>query len=205
MKMTQDELLCSATLDSRLESVEDEAKQWLSMFIASQESPSETNIPHNVLHQPISLKTSVPKPPASPSNTVETVSRSEYCDEEKSLNSVKKKQEHSFSSVVPSEVTDDWQGELNLRNIAKAKEGAKPSAFTTGLDRVATVFSLVTASSDASTVSSLTETSSEMQDCLSATQEGQGIEHNQSVKNIENFWKSLERRNRLLSMPECRL
>ena len=124
--MTQDGLLGSAMLDSRLESVEEEAKQWLSMFISSQESPSVTNIsPHNVLHQPISLKTSVLKLPASPSNTMETVSRSEHCDEEKDVNSVKKKEEQSFTLVVYSEVTDDLPGELNVRNIAKVKEGEK--------------------------------------------------------------------------------
>ena len=113
--MTQDGLLGSAMLDSRLESVEEEAKQWLSMFISSQESPSVTNIsPHNILHQPISLKTSVPKLPASPSNTMEPVPRSEHYDEEKHVNSVKKKEEQSFTFVAHSEETDDLQGELKF-------------------------------------------------------------------------------------------
>lgn len=205
-KMTQDGLLGSAMLDSRLESVEEEAKQWLSMFISSQESPSVTNIPHNVLHQPISLKTSVPKLPASPSNTMETVSRSEHCDEEKDVNSVKKKEEQSITFVVHSGVTNDLQGELNLRNIAKVKGGEKECVFTTGLDRVTmATWPSATELPDARKISSLIETSSEVQDFLSATQEGQGIEHNQSVKNIQNFWKSLEQRNRLVSMPECRV
>ena len=206
--MTQDGLLGSAMLDSRLESVEEEAKQWLSMFISSQESPSVTNIsPHNILHQPISLKTSVTKLPASPSNTMEPVPRSEHYDEEKHVNSVKKKEEQSFTFVAHSEETDDLQGELNLRNIAKVEEGEKQSVFTTGLDRVtmATVWPSATELPDARKISSLMETSSEVQDFLSATQEGQGIENNQSVKNIQNFWKSLEQRNRLVSMPECRV
>jgi hypothetical protein len=185
--MTQDGLLGSAMLDSRLESVEEEAKQWLSMFISSQESPSVTNIsPHNILHQPISLKTSVTKLPASPSNTMEPVPRSEHYDEEKHVNSVKKKEEQSFTFVAHSEETDDLQGELTRVTMA-------------------TVWPSATELPDARKISSLMETSSEVQDFLSATQEGQGIENNQSVKNIQNFWKSLEQRNRLVSMPECRV